>query len=136
MKSEDHIRSFNESLDVIKESIEKGIQKRQRSIGFCASTGAIDLFEIFLHNKQLLNPSSMIKHDWFSSERRINERLNFDFPKKNEIINLILKIEAKRNILCYGKLQPEEYIEEEINDFFKLIKIFRDEGLDLREDKE
>lgn len=128
MKSEDHLRDFEDSIELLKESIEKGLQKRQRTIGFCTSTGAVDILEAFLHSKQLLNPSSIIKHEWFSSERRINERLNFDFPRKKEILKLIWNIESKRNILCYGKRQPEEFIEEVISNFNALIKIFKEEG--------
>ena len=37
MKVEDHLRNFRESLEVIKESVEKGVQERQRNIGFNVS---------------------------------------------------------------------------------------------------
>ena len=124
MKAEDHIRNFNESLEVIKECVEKGVQERQRTIGFSISAGAVDLLEAFLHKKQLLNPGSIIKHEWFSSTRRVNERINFDFPDKEKIINLIIQIEEKRNIFCYGKPQPEKLIEKIIEKFYELIDIF------------
>jgi|SRR3989344_6242038 len=135
MKIEDHLRNFKESSEVIRESVEKGIQERQRTIGFSVSAGAIDLLEAFLHKEQLLNPSSIIKHEWFSSARRANERINFDFPKKEKIINLIIQIEEKRNILCYGKPQPEEIIEEMIDSFHKLIKVIKELGLEIDEGK-
>jgi hypothetical protein len=135
MKAEDHIENFNESIETIKESIEKGVQKRQRLIGFSTSAGAMDILEAFLHKEQLMNPSSMIKHEWFSSERRANERLNFDFFKKKEIIELIIRIESKRNILCYGKRQPENYVEETVKDFFKLVELIKEAGFNSGEKK-
>lgn len=135
MKIEDHLRNFKESLNVIKESVEIGIQKRQRNIGFNVSAGAIDLLEAFLHKKQLFNPSSIIKHEWFSSERRANERINFDFPEKDKIINLIVHLEEKRNLFCYGKPQPETLIEEVIRRFYELIKIFEELGFKIPQEE-
>jgi len=34
MKIEDHNRNIKESIEVINESIQKGLQERQRTIGF------------------------------------------------------------------------------------------------------
>ena len=49
---------------------------------------------------------------------------------KKEILDLIFKIEEKRNILCYGKPQEVEVIQEILNNFNKLRKIFREVGID------
>jgi len=95
MKIEDHLRNFNESLEIINECIEKGISNRQRNIGFNVSVGAIDLLELFLHKEQVINPGTILKHNWFSSVRHANEKLNFDFSEKEKIINLIVEIEEK-----------------------------------------
>lgn len=135
MKIEDHLRNFKESFSVVKESIEKGLQKRQRNIGFNVSVGSIDLLEAFLHKKQLLNPGSVIKHEWFSSVRRVNERLNFDFPQKDKITDLLIQIEEKRSLLCYGKPQPEELIEKTLEKFYELIEILKKLGLKIEEVK-
>ncbi|PIN92671.1 hypothetical protein COU61_01405 [Candidatus Pacearchaeota archaeon CG10_big_fil_rev_8_21_14_0_10_35_13] len=129
MKIEDHLRNINESFEVIKESIQRGISERQRSIGFHASAASIEMLEVFLHKENLINPGSMIKHDWFTSMRRVNERLNFDFPNKNEIVNIILSIESKRNLLCYGKKQPESIISEVLNSFNKIKSLFESLGV-------
>ncbi len=129
MKIEDHLRNIKESLEVIKESIVKGIQERQRNIGFNVSAVAVEMLEVFLHEKNLINPGTMIKHDWFNSLRIANEKLKFDFPHKKEIIDLICKIELKRNILCYGKQQPISEIESVLNSFNKLKEIFERAGL-------
>lgn len=129
MKIEDHLRNIRESLDVIKESIEKGIQERQRNIGFNVSVAAVEMLEVFLHNEGLLNPSLLLKHDWFSSVRKANEKLSFDFPEKEKIISLLNEIEAKRNLLCYGKPQETKTIESVLNSFNKIKSIFEARGL-------
>ena len=120
MKIEDHMRNIEESLEVIKESVQVGLQKRQRNLGFNVSVAATEMLEVYLHKKNLLNPSSILKHEFFSSERRANEKLSFDFENKREIIGLLVNLEIKRNILCYGKLQPIEILESLLNSFNKL----------------
>ena len=130
MKIEDHLRNINESLDVIKESIQKGISERQRNIGFNTSVAAVEMLEIFLHKNNLLNPGAIIKHDWFSSPRKANEKLQFDFPQKEQIIKLLVDIETKRNLLCYGKLQEAEVIKSVLS-LFNIIKTLF-EGLGLK----
>jgi hypothetical protein len=129
MKIEDHIRNIRESLDVIKESIQRGIPERQRNIGFNVSVASVEMLEVYLHKLNLLNPSAMLKHDWFSSARKVNERLKFDFPDKEEIIEILIQIESKRNLLCYGKPQPVETIESVLNDFNKLASLLEAKGI-------
>ena len=41
--------------------------------------------------------------------------LEKDLKKKKEILDLIFKVEEKRDILCYGKPQNKEIIQETIN---------------------
>lgn len=129
MNVEDHLRNINESLDVLKESIQKGIEKRQRNIGFNASLCAVEMFEVFLHREGLLHPSSILKHNWFSSIRKANEKINFDFADKSKIINLLCKIEDKRNQLCYGKQKPANEIREILNYFNELKELFESKGI-------
>ena len=106
MKIEDHNRNIRESLEVIHECIQKGIQERQRTIGFNASVAATEMLEVYLHKQNLINPGTILKHEWFTSERKAYEKLSFDFPEKEAIIKILVEIESKRNILCYGKPQP------------------------------
>ena len=129
MKIEDHLKNLKESLEVIDESIEKGIAERQRNIGFNASASSIDMLEIFLHKNSLIDPGFLIKPEWFNSKRKIEEKFPFDFDKKTEIFILISKIEEKRNILCYGKPQKLELIQEVIENLNKLKELFRGVGL-------
>jgi len=130
MKIETHLRNLKESLSVIEECIEKGLVERQRTIGFSTSAACADMLEILLHKENLIDPGFIIKHEWLKSINKIAEKFPFDFPKKKEILNLILNIEEKRNILCYGKPQEIEVIQEVINNFNKLKKIFKEAGID------
>ena len=129
MKVEDHLRNINESLEVIKESIQKGLQERQGNITLNASLASVEMLEVFLHEKNLINPGTIIKHDWFSSLRKADEKLNFDFPKKDKIFILLHSIESKRNLLCYGKPRPVEEIESILSSFNELKSLFEEEGL-------
>jgi len=129
MKIEDHLRNIKESLEVIKESVQKGVQNRQRNIGFNASTAAVEMLEVFLHEKDLINPGTLIKHDWFNSKNKAYQKLNFDFPRKEEIINLICEIEEKRNLLCYGKPRTVKTIGSVLTSFYEVKSIFEELGL-------
>ena len=130
MKTEDHLRNINESLEVIKESIQKGLQERQRNIGFNVSVAATEMLEVFLHKNSLINPGTTLKHELFASLKIAKEKLNFDFEHKEEILNLLSEIETKRNLLCYGKPQEIETIESVLNSFNKIKSLF--EGLGLK----
>lgn len=129
MKVEDHLRNIQESLDVINESIQKGLQERQRNISFNVSLASVEMLEVFLHKKNLINPGAIIKHDWFSSVRKAKEKLPFDFPEKEKILDYLCDIESKRNLLCYGKSQPINEIESILESFSKLKSLFEKEGL-------
>ncbi len=130
MKEELHMKSLKESLAVINECIEKGIvSERQRTIGFHCSAAAVDILEMLLHKYHLISPGTQLKHDWFASENKIKEKLNFDFPHKSDILSLIMAVERSRNLFCYGKPQPEREIEKIIMDFKKLVKIAEGEGV-------
>lgn len=129
MKIENHLERLRESLDLIGESIEKGLVERQRTIGFNTSAVSVDMLEIFLHRKNLIDQGFLIKHEWLKSKNKIKEKFPFDFSKKKEILNLMFKIEEKRNSLCYGKPQKEDVVREVINNFNKLKEIFKEEGV-------
>ena len=129
MKIEDHMKNFRESTELIEQSIEKGLAERQRTIGFNASAAATDMLEIFLHKNNLIDPGFIIKHEWFNSKNKIAEKFPFDFAAKEEIFALIVKIEEKRNTLCYGKPQKIEVIQEVVDNFNRLRTKFKEAGL-------
>ena len=119
MRVELHINAVKESIDTLKDCIAKGIENRQRTIGFLCSTAAVDLLEIYLHNQNLIDPSANLKHNWFSSVKNSSQKLP-DFPHKAELLGLLKKIESNRSLLCYGKPQPIKIIEETISLFNSL----------------
>ena len=129
MNTEAHLKNLKESIEVIEECIEKGLAERQRTIGFSASAACADMLEILLHKHSLIDPGFTIKHEWLKSKNKIKEKFPFDFPSKNELLNLIFKIEEKRDILCYGKPQKAEVIQEILTNFNKLKETFREAGL-------
>jgi len=130
MNTESHKRAIRESLETIDESIEKGVTKKQRTIGFHCSAAAVDILELYLHSQNLIDPGENLKHNSFTSVRKAKEKLDFDFQNKEGIINLICEIEKKRNLLCYGKAKEKEYIEEYISIFNKLLKMFKKIGVE------
>lgn len=128
MNIETHLRNLRESLEVIREGIEKGLVERQRTLGFNTSAAAADMLEAFLHKNNLIDTGFAIKHEWLKSKNKVNDKLPFDFPNKKEILGLIFRIEEKRNVLCYGKPQKEEVLQELLADFNALKEKFREAG--------
>jgi len=129
MKIERHLENLKESLAVIEESVIKGLVERQRTIGFHTSAASIDLLEILLHKNNLIDIGFIIKHEWLKSKNSIKEKFPFGFPKKEEILDLTYKIEEKRNVLCYGKPQKIEIIQEVLDNFNQLKKLFKEAGI-------
>ncbi len=127
MKIESHLENLRESIEEIEAAVTKGIEKRQRTLGFHTSAAAIDMLEILLHEKNLIDPGFIIKHEWFNSKRKIDEKFPFDFPEKKSILALIMNIENVRNKLCYGRRQDEFILEKLLRDFNSLKKIFLEE---------
>jgi len=124
MNIEFHRAAIRESLEIIKESIARGIEERQRTLGFHISVAAADMLEVMLHEKRLIDPGASIKHDFFVSRGVAESRLLSDFPMKSEIIGLMVELEAKRNMLIYGKPQKSEQLEAYIAVFNNLVEIF------------
>ena len=108
MNIESHRRAIRESLELINESIQRGLEERQRTIGFHCSVAAVDMLELFLHSNGIIDPGKTIKHDFFTSERKALEKLTFSFEKKHEIVKLPVELESRRNSLCYGRPMPRQ----------------------------
>ena len=131
MHIESHKRAYEESMRSIRCSIQEGPDKNQRSIGFNCSAAAVDLLEIYLHQEGLLGLGATIKHDWFTSIRRAEEKVKLEFPKKKQVLGLIVKLEEKRNLLVYGKQQSRPFIEEYIELFNNIQETFEELGISL-----
>lgn len=130
MKTESHAKNIKESLEVIEECIEKGLEARQRTLGFSVSAVNADLLEMLFHKLNLIDSGFVLKHEWLKSKNKIAEKLPFDFPKKEEILALMAEIEEKRNTLCYGSPQKIEVIRDVLEKFNHLRKIFKEVGVD------
>ena len=111
MKQESHFRALEETFTMLRLAALEGVEKWQSSIGFHCSAGAMHLLEMYLHQNGLIDPGTMIKHDSFVSEKMAREQLSMPIPGKDELIGLLVSLEKKRNILCYGKPQPKAVIE-------------------------
>ena len=130
MKLESHTKNIKESLEVINECIEKGLEARQRTIGFSVSAACADMLEVLLHRLNLIDAGFVLKHEWLKSKNKTAEKLPFDFPKKKEILALMADIEEKRNILCYGSPQKAETVQSVLEKFNQLRRLFKGAGVD------
>lgn len=130
MSVTNHIIKLKEHLDALEWAIKNG---NQSSIGFHASQGAIEMVSIYLHKKHLVPQDIQIKHTWFRSEKAIKEKLNFDFPHKGKIIELIKEIEDLRDPLCYGTPREEEAIEMIMENFNSLKMLIEKELGDMHD---
>lgn len=127
MKTKDHLENVRESLKEIDEAVEQGLKKKQRSLGFHVSVCSTELVEILLHKLNILKEERILKHNDFSSIRKANEALKFEFPNKKIVIELLVGIEKKRNLLCYGKRKSEKDLEEFLDLFNKLRDILKED---------
>lgn len=124
MKLENHITKLKEHL----EGLDWGIkQDNQSSVGFHASAGMVELLSIYLHKLKLVPGDFQLKHNWFNSETTVREKLNFDFPRKNTILGLMMKIEEMRNPLCYGAPRAEVVIDAMTTHFHDLKELVEHE---------
>ncbi len=117
MKEIEHKKAIKESLEVINESVQVGVESRQRTIGFHCSAAAADLLELYLHHLNAINPGKVLKHDFFASEKKALRKVSEEFPDKEKIIKLVVELETQRNQLCYGKKQPKDKIEAYLKHF-------------------
>src|SRR3989344_1505962 len=120
MKIEHHLENLKESIREVESAVKEGLIHKQRTLGFHSSSAAIDMLEIILHKNKLIDPGFVIKHEWLNAKRKTEEKLPFCFSKKDEILKSIMRIEAVRNRLCYGKRGEEKELEEIAKEFFKL----------------
>lgn len=126
MKLETHLENLKESIQEIEDAVSKGVEAKQMTIGFHSSSGAMNILEIILHENNLIDPGFIVKHEWLNFKNIVKTKLNFDFPKKEGIIKLMMKVEFLRNPLCYGRRRTEEEIIPIIEAFNNLKKLFQE----------
>ena len=125
---EAHIRNIKELLKDTEEKIRSDlITERQKLIGFATSEIVCELLALILHKKNLISPGFNVNHRFFASEKSARERFNFEFPKKNELIPLLVSQENYRTLLCYGKLKERVIVEDAIKNMQKIKKLAENE---------
>jgi hypothetical protein len=121
MKIEEHETAYKEHMNNITRAIEEGAEKNQRNIGFNVSQGSVELLAIFLHRLNLLQGSGdQLDHRIFKSKNLVEKKIPLGFVERDKILELMGKIEAERNVLCYGTRKPLERINKMLGDFQKL----------------
>ena len=133
MKEERHQQVLKEVLDEIGAALkdEKGLQAHQRRLAFSLSLGAVNLLELYFHKLNIIKGGTQINHIWFNRKKEtildylqnqltspIKEIENID-----KILDLLIKLEEKRDDLAYGSPVKNEILQEKINLFFELKKL-------------
>ncbi|MFH0837400.1 MAG: hypothetical protein V1870_04685 [Candidatus Aenigmatarchaeota archaeon] len=125
---EEHKQSIRDMLKDIDEKVRNDlIVERQKLIGFAASETACDLFAVLLHKKNLISPGFNMNPRFFVSEKSFKEHFEFDFPRKKEIIPLLIKQEEFKTLLCYGKSKERLIVELAIKNLMKFKNIIEKE---------
>ncbi len=118
MKLEEHTKALDEHIRNLNRFIEEGLLENQRNIGFNVSQGAVELFAIYIHSLHLIEGSGdQWDHRIFKSKKSVELKVPAVFAHREEILALMQAIELERNVLCYGKRQPEGRIQQMILSF-------------------
>ena len=127
-----HAELLQQSIEIIDNTLAKGLMSNPRAVGFATSAGSIDLLSIYLHKLGKISIGKIIEHQWFKKpakeqkkEPLYERKVRVDFLKKNEIYDLLCEIEEKRTILAYGNPTGKD-VEKCINSFWKLKKLIED----------
>ena len=132
MKQERHSEIIKEVLDEIETALKdkRGLVSHQRRLIFSITLGASNLLELHFHNLDIIKEGSSINHLWFKRKKeRVIEKLQNQITSPpnsikdiNKIIDIIIKIEEKRDDIAYGAPTSEKILQEKINLFFELKK--------------
>lgn len=124
---EEHITAAHEFIEDINEKIRANLLvKRQKIIGFSASEASTNLFAAFLHKKELITPGFNVNHKFFASLKRANDVFKESFDKKELVVDLLVKQEALRDRLCYGRQKDDTLINDAVKNLFELKKILEE----------
>ncbi|MBU0628992.1 MAG: hypothetical protein KKC75_07410 [Nanoarchaeota archaeon] len=121
---EEHTKILKGLLDDINEKIRANLLvERQKIVGFSASEAATNLFAVLLHKKSLVEAGFNVNHRFFASEKIAMSKFDYDFPKKGEIIQLLVNQEGFRDKLCYGKEKNADIVDSAVKNLFKLKEL-------------
>lgn len=133
MRVERHSEVIMEVLDEVEVALkdERGLVAHQRWLAFSLSLGSVNLLEMYLHKLGIIKEGSKFDHRWFGkSKSRVFEQLQNQITSPvdsieniSSIIDIMLKLEEKRNDLAYGAPATEKILQEKINLFFELKKV-------------
>jgi len=138
---EEHKKKIKEHLDEIDDALEEGIEKKPVTLGFHCSACSLQFLELYLHSINKISIGKIIKHDWFKRptpeqkrEPLIERKFPINFPKKEEIYDLIYGLEEERNVLMYGK-PAKDQVKKVLSNFLKLktkfYALFEDENIKI-----
>lgn len=118
---EEHKKAIAAFEKEIKQKImQNELIEQQKIIGFATSEGSANCMALLLRKKELVPSGFEINHRWFASERIAQQHLPFDFPAKSDLLSNLVRQEALRTKLCYGKEKPLREVQEAIKLFFDL----------------
>lgn len=133
MKEEKHQEIIKEVLDEIESSLKdkRGLISHQRRLAFIIPLGAANTLELYFHKSNVIKEGSVVNHLWFKrkKEKIVNQLQNQltspieSLSEINKILEIIIKIEEKRDDLAYGAPASEKILQEKINLFFELKKL-------------
>ena len=106
MKIEEHRKALDEHERNIRRCIDEGIEQNQRNLGYNVSQASIEIFSVYLLKLKVVQVSINFDHRMFKNSKSVKDFFNFDFPEKTKALDIMRKIEEKRNVLCYGKRKP------------------------------
>ena len=135
MKEEKHDEILKEVQDEVETALKdrKGLLAHQRRLAFLLSLGAANLIESYFHHLNIIKEGSKIDHSWFKRKKQsIFEKLEKQITSPissigniNAIIDIVIKIEEKRDDIAYGAPSTENALQEKINLFYELRRILK-----------
>ena len=123
MRIEEHKKALEEHERSVRRCIDDGIVDNQRNLGYNISQASIEMLSIYLLKLRLVPISVNFDHRTFKNSKSLKSLFPFDFPQKSKILDLMRKIEEKRNLLCYGKRKSIRDVEEMIRLYNELKEI-------------
>src|SRR3989338_1871833 len=130
MKEEKHDEILKEVQDEVETALKdrKGLLAHQRRLAFLLSLGAANLIESYFNRLNIIKEGSKIDHSWFKRKKQsIFEKLEKQITSPissigniNAIIDIVIKIEEKRDDIAYGAPSTENALQEKINLFYEL----------------
>lgn len=121
---EEHRKSIKSLLKDVEDKVRADtIVGMQKLIGFSCSEAACDMLALMLHKKNLITAGFNVNHRFFLSQNIANKKFGFDFPRKHELLDLLVKQETSRTFLCYGRERDRKVVEECIKNTYKIKEI-------------